>query len=175
MKCLILFFAFLFKNIDCDPELTDSLGKIRQLKAGPELIDAVLEDGPLAIRHEPGVRFGGHWDPNTRTIVVDGTGNQIYTLLFELHNASTEKLFDQTSFLARSGQISREEFIRQVEWIEYQNTFKTSTLIAEGIERGIFPENAQVWYLFDFDKHLRDQRKAGHSEQIGIFYDLLTS
>ncbi|MBX7066970.1 MAG: hypothetical protein K1X28_07050 [Parachlamydiales bacterium] len=139
------------------------------------MIREVLKEGPIQIQDRRGLQFGGYWDPNIRAVVMDGRVDPIYTLVFELHNASAQKEFDQLSLLASQGKISRERFIRDFEWIEYQNTFKTSAVVAEGIQKGVFPEESQSWYSSNFEEHLSIQKRAGHSERIGEFYDLLTS
>lgn len=177
----LILFLYLFSSkpnstINCDPELKITLETVRKLNDAEKLIEQVLADGPIAIKSAPDFPFEAYWDPSTRTVGVTPAGDKIHSILFELHNASAQNFFEYYDALAREKKISKDDYVRAIEQIEYQNTFKTAALIDEGIRRGIFPKESQVYcYSATFEEHLSDQMAAGHSAWIADMYDWLAS
>lgn len=172
---LTIFSLFNSNKISCDPELKPTLETIQQLSGANELIEKVLQDGPLAMKRTDHFPFKAYWDAATRTIGVKPSENPFFSLLFELHNAAAQKEFEAYDRMASQKKISKADYITAVEWIEYQNTFKTAELVEEGIRQGIFPPNSQTYYSSTFEEHLNDQRRTGHSAWIGGIYDDLAS
>lgn len=175
MKWLLYYLAFLlniFSNpIYCDDDLKSTLDSVQELKGGKELIAKVTRDGPITIKTEKNFPFEAYWDPSDRTIAIVTTQNRAYSLVFELQNAASQKEFDHLDTLASKGKISRGDYIRKVEAIEYENTLKTSAIIDEGISLGIFSPHSKTFYHPNFEDHFRDQVRKGHSGYIGQAYD----
>jgi hypothetical protein len=164
-----------FGIIKCDPELKSTLTTVQKLNGAEHLIKHVLKDGPIEIKNAFQFPFDAYWDATTRTIGVTPSEDSIYSLLFELHNASTQRQFDHYNNLAIQNKISKADFIRAIEYIEYQNTYKTAELVDEGIRQGLFPPNSRTPYHPEFEDHFCHQKLAGHSDWIGTIYDALTS
>lgn len=172
---LTIFSLFSSHKISCDPELKPTLETIQKLEGAQKLIEKVLEDGPLQMKQTENFPFKAYWDSTTRTIGVKPAENPFFSLLFELHNAAAQKEFETYDRMASQKTISKADYIVAVEWIEYQNTFKTAELVEEGIRQGIFPPNSQTYYSSTFEEHLSDQRTTGHSAWIAGIYDDLAS
>lgn len=168
-------FDVIYPKIKCDSELHSTLTTIQKLRCAQELIHQVLKDGPLTIKTDLDFPFEAYWDASTRTVAVARTENKIHSLLFELHNASTQKQFEYYNSLVIQNKISKDEYIREIEYLEYQNTYKTAAIIDEGIRVGLFPPNTHANYSSDFEDHLCDQKSTGHSAWIGEIYDELLS
>lgn len=179
MKLILIFltiFTFFSSNkISCDPELNETLETIQKLEGAQELIDKVLQDGPVEMKQTENFPFKAYWDSTTRTIGVKQAANPYFSILFELHNAAAQKEFEAYDSLAAQRKISRADYVEAVEWIEYQNTFKTAALVEAGIRQGLFPPNSQTYYSSTFEEHLSDQRATGHSAWIAGIYDDLAS
>lgn len=168
---LYLFGAEIYPEISCDPKLKNTLTTIQKVKSAEVLIEEVLKDGPLTIKNDVDFPFEAYWDTTTRTIGVTDTGSRIHSILFELHNASTQKDFDRYNTLAIEKKIGKEDYVRAIEQIEYQNTRKTATIIDEGIRLGFFPKESQAYYYSNFEDHLCHQKLTGHSAWIAGIYD----
>jgi hypothetical protein len=102
-------------------------------------------------------------------------GDLIFTLVFELFNASRDTDFQYLNDLAYSRQISRGDYITSCEWIEFQNIQATAQVLNEGISLGILPVSCYKYYSEDFEEHLSVQKSSGHSEWHGRSYDSLRS
>ena len=174
MKSILFALLLLFSyKIDCDEEFKDTLATIKKVKGGNELVEQVLEEGPLKIKRERELPFGAYWDASKRTIGLVASENSTYSLLFELHNAAAQKDFEHANSLAANQKISKNEYIRMIETIEYKNTYKTSALIDEGIRQGLLPRSSQTRYYSSLEAHLRDQERTGHSAWIADIYESL--
>lgn len=160
-------------NICCDKKLKSTLATVQQLDKAHQLIDHVLKEGPLTIKVDKHFPFAAYWEPATRTIGITPGENPIYSLLFELHNAASQSTYDYYNDLAVHKKISKEEYIRTFEYIEYQNIYETSALIEEGIRQGIFSKECRTDYHATFEEHYRDQQVAGHAAWHGDNYEML--
>jgi len=167
-------------ELHCSSALRGTLEKIEKLPQVRELIGEVLEEGPLYLKvnHERSAQFEGYWSTEDRTISITQKGNttqagMITTLLFELHNAHRDKDFRQLDHQAELGEINKRDYVKGIEYIEYENVLAVSTLLDEGIEKGYFPE-ASAWHPHKrFEDHFRFQKKMGHSGWIAKNYDML--
>lgn len=170
-----LFCAGISPEITCDPELKNTFAMIQKVKSAEELIEEALKEGPIKIKNDTNFPFEAYWDTTTRTIGVTSVGSKIHSILFELQNASAQKYFDYYNTLAMQKKIGRDEYVRAIEHIEYQNTRKTASIIDEGIRQGLFPEESQPYYYSNFEEHLCHQQSTGHSAWIAEIYDGLCS
>lgn len=177
--CLVLLIYPFFKirseqnlkpQVQCTKELLPILNTLLQLPEFNLLIDDVLKDGPITIQHNDSLsnKFTGYWDPYHRKILISKKSNldkvdKTTTLLFEMHNASRSEDFKKIDYLAYKRKISKEQYIRQSEFIEYENCLSTSYLIKKGIQQGIFPKNSE-WLVHDnFEDHYDWMKRSGHS------------
>ncbi len=151
---------------------------MRSLSKADELVTCVLQDGPISIEVNRtfSAQFEGYWDSDYRTIHVSkeqhsSNGALLCTILFELHNASRNSDFNELYQRAATGQIDKRSYVRQMEYLEYQNARATSLLLNEGIEQGLFPESAYWPIADDFEEHLSYQKASGHSDWLGGSYD----
>lgn len=178
---VILFFSTTWASVaqvDCSPKLEKVYELVLEVPEVESLVDRILKKGPLQIEMNRHLskQFEGYWDGDNRTIYItktDSTAGKINTLIFEMHNAAYDDELERLDTLAKHGQISRPDYIRSVEFWEYQNAKKCAQILDKGIAMGLFPKECH-WALSDtFEEHFRIQKKAGHSAHIGKMYDQL--
>ncbi len=170
------------RPIDCAPQLKNSLTAIQKLPDANKLIAAIQQEGPIRIltnNTQLSQQFGAFWDADNRIIFVNFTphasqGEIIGSILFELHNAAINSKLDHLDALASSGKIKKEDYVRAVEYLEYQNSLKASKIAQEGIDLGIFPASAHLPTYSNFEEHFRYQKIGGHSSWIAHTFDQLS-
>ena len=192
LKIILCFFLVVFSqaplvaknnnelaSIECAPQLQGCLKKILEVAEAKELISKIQEEGPISIivnNDNVSSQFGAYWDGIERTICIylasdSSEGDLITCIIFELHNAKANNKFTYYDKLACSGKINRKNYIREVEYIEYKNTLKTSKISKRGIDLGIFPKDAFLPIYDNFEDHFLGQIRGGHSAVIGKNYD----
>lgn len=161
-------------------EIEPVIEKIEKLPETRALIDRVQSYGPIHIkvRDLPEFAFEAMWDGKTRTIVINkrfikSEGHLICSIIFELHNAETERTLQGLVTEAITGQISKEIYVWNIEKIEHQNALATCQLIEQGIQQGLFPPSTRWNIEKDFEAHLLIQKKSGHSDWNANYYDRL--
>jgi len=163
----------------CAPELEDAFSLLRKMPQVNTLIDKIQEDGPIHIElnHHISKKFEGYWSPDDRTIYITpnhSKASNITTILFEMHNALNVQTLDYYDSLAYNQQISRNKYIRAVEYWEYTNAKATADILNEGIKMGTLPQECH-WHVFNnFEDHFDLQKSTGHSAFIGKMYDHLS-
>jgi hypothetical protein len=184
--CLGIFFALIASTVGyahelrCEPELQDVLDKVQCLPEGAEVVQKVLDQGPLSIelnRHLS-YQFDGYWDSYNRAIYISKTEESsdcflVTALLFELHNALHTTDIEHMYSLASKRAIGREQFIEEFEYLEYKNALATSQLLDKGACNGCFPCDCNWDMAPDFATHFEVQLRKGHSASIGAIYDQL--
>lgn len=166
--------------LKCHSELRSAVERIQIIPEVEDMIAEVLKEGPLRIELNKNLpeQFQGYWESSNRTIYITKLGQSsdcllALTLLFEIHNAKRTADFAKIDHLASTRQIDREEFIENIEYIEYENALSTSHFLAQGVEKGLFQANC-FWEVSNtFEEHLAIQKSNGHSEFIGQGYDQL--
>lgn len=168
------------QGIQCSSEYEDILKTLQKHPRVNQLIEKVLQDGPLSISTNKyfSNNFEGYWSLEDRTVYLTKVKNTaknelLITLLFELHNASRSADFQKLDALASEGQISRKKYIEAVEYIEYENALATSFILKEGVSMGLFPSQCRWDLPKTFQSHLSTQKELGHCEWIGEIYDYL--
>ncbi len=178
---VILFFSTTWaavSQVECSPTLKGIYEIVLEVPEVESLVDRILQKGPLQIEMHSHLsnKFEGYWDGENRTIYItktDSKAAKISTLIFEMHNAAYDDELEKLDSLAKRGEISRPDYIRSVEYWEYQNAKKCAAILDKGIALGLFPKESH-WKLSDtFEEHFRIQKKAGHSRHIGRMYDQL--
>lgn len=167
----------------CDQRLQKYWNKILELPEARQLIEQIDQEGPIQIRvasNGLSQQFGAYWERQQRVIGIFlptkvSEGRVIGSLLFELHNALSDPKFDHLDYLASSRQISREKYVESMERLEFQNSKKAAALAQEGIDKGIFPENAKLPTYSCFEEHYYYQKMSGHSNAFTEAYDQLRS
>ncbi len=162
---------------NCSNDLKPIIHKIIQLPEACELIQKIEQEGPVCFSSRNHCRYNGLWDANTRTIYIktssDRTeGKILRTLLLEMHNALSNRYFTELWQAAACGAIDKESFVKTAEYFEFLHLKKTNALIDKGISQGIFPRDARISLIPDFNAHYAYQQVAGHSQWFSRQYDL---
>lgn len=168
-------------GIDCAPQLRSCLNAIQQLPEARKLITNVQKEGPIRIvltNHSLSRQFGAFWDVDRRIISIspaphESEGDIIGSIIFELHNASTNSKINHYDHLASIGEIDRDNYVRAIEYLEYENSKKASLMAEKGIKLGLFPKSATLPTYSNFEEHFHYQKIGGHSAWIGKTYDQL--
>lgn len=159
------------------PESKKAIEALQKLGPSRKLIAEVQASGPIYVQFESIPEdYEALWDGNARMIKVNAVHNKslgrtIGSILFELHNASTNYRLKHLVDLALAGQIAKEDFVVNMERMEHQNAIQTSLILSQGIRNGIFPKEASWPVFHDFDDHYRVQQLHGHSRWIANHYD----
>ncbi|MDB2614066.1 hypothetical protein N9Y92_02785 [Chlamydiales bacterium] len=184
--CFLVFstsFSFASKSqiTNYSNELTKAMHLIHKFPEARQLILEIQNDGEiqvLANRHSR-LPFEALWDPTRRSIVVDlsmhdSEGALVRSIIFEMHNALTNKRHSDLDQHAYQGTMSRDEYVKQVEYVEYKNCLDTKKLLKKGIQAGVFPKDSSWDSVPDtFEEHFYLQQQFGHSQYIAESYDHL--
>lgn len=168
-------------SVHCETELVSYWNALQQATEVKQLIAKILKEGPITIKANRNVlaqQFGAFWDLDRRIICVDvsasrSAGDIIGSILFELHNAAATSRLNRLDDLAVEGRLDKENYVRAVEHVEYQNSLNASRIANEGIRKGIFPASAYLPTYRNFDEHYYYQKQGGHSAWIAKNYDYL--
>lgn len=180
---LITFQLSALEKIPCSYELKGCLNKILQLDEAKELIGKIQKEGHFSIvangNHHLSQQFGAFWDPCRRIITIhcaknSDEGIMIGSIIFELHNADANSELLRLDNLAASGQIDRNHYVQGVEYVEYLNSKKASSMVTKGIKAGLFQRSAFLPTYRTFKEHYSAQVSSGHSDQIAKNFDGLT-
>lgn len=162
------------------PRAKEILTKIQKLPEVARLIQEVEKEGPVHVEvmDITSSNFEAFWDSAHRIVRINERHNQIEgvficSLIFELHNASTDRRFKQLYHMAKQGQISKDSYVENVERMEHQNAINASTILEKGIRLGLFDKDARWFILRDFKDHFRVQKMHGHSAWIAKNYERL--
>lgn len=167
-------------NIICAPQVQKYLQAILDIPEAKTLVETIQKEGLIRISAKSTAlskRYGAFWDPDRRVIYVDlsserSEGLRIRFLLFELHNASVNSQFKRLNDMAKSGSITKKEYVEAMEYLEYINTLKTSKLAKIGIEMGVFPSDSHLPTYPTFKEHFTAQKLSGHSACYAHNYEL---
>ncbi|MEC7840434.1 MAG: hypothetical protein VX777_10385 [Chlamydiota bacterium] len=162
--------------------LAKAVAAIEKMPEIMDLLEKVQRDGPITIKYENmgSFNFEALWSTSTRTIIVNASpgldrslGNIITSIVFELHNANTNHLLVKYFEQAQKGVINKDNYVRSIEKMEHENALNTSLLMDLGIERGVFPKEAE-WNMYeDFEDHFKLQQIYQHSQWLADKYDEL--
>lgn len=171
-------------SISYSTQLEDIITTIQQLPEAQKLIASIQKEGALRIIVNKQIpvceQFGACWDPDNRIICVNtvptsrhSKGAVIGSILFELHNASVNSQINYYDSLAARGEIEKEDYVRSIEFLEYENSIKTAQMAEKGIQAGLFPANARLPTYSNFEEHYYFQKVGGHSAWIAHNYNQL--
>lgn len=179
-----LYFLFIFFNLEAITLISptqkayQALNVLEQLPGFNELVCQVEREGPIRLEmiSLPNESFDAFWDSSQRKIRINTLKNEdfnvlVCSILFELHNAKSDKLFKSYYTRAKAGQISKEAYVENVERMEHNNALSCSLLLDKGIALGIFSEKAAWPILRDFDDHYKLQQIKKHSEWLSLSYE----
>ena len=163
------------------PKLKAAITKLEQMPEFREFIAEVQSEGPVKVEIEKmnSFDFEALWDANTRTVIVNENfnktvGEMITSILFELHNAKSNKTLLATFELAKKGLINKETYVRNIEKMEHTNAVNTTELLEKGIARGIFPKDSS-WNIYkNFEDHYKLQQVYGHSQWLADKFDQIS-
>lgn len=186
IRLVLLFIVFVptlySAEINCSPRLKPIMEKIQRLPEARALIERVQREGGVAFRINEEMSysqdFGAFWDLDRRTVNVSynfhrSEADVIGSIIFELHNALATERLDRVFNLAMKRAITREQYVEQIERIEYENSHLASALVAKGIRAGIYPPEAHLNTYSSFEEHFHFQKVGGHSQAIAQSYDYL--
>lgn len=155
-----------------------ALRKLYQVPGFQTFIVEIEKEGLVTIEVKPlpNENFDAFWDSTNRKIRIHSLRNQqletlACSILFELHNAKSDKEFRSLYNKAKKGEISKSVYVESVEKMEHRNALECSLFLEKGIQLGVFSEKARWPILQDFDDHYKLQQIMGHSEWIAKNYD----
>jgi len=154
------------------PRLRHMIAQMRQLPEANRVIDKALQGGTITLELSyRAMPFEAMWESTSRRIVLDGIrtanhGRMLCNLLFELHNAASEPLYQKLYRQGRHGLLDCDTYVEAVERIEYNNMIHTADIVERGIRKGLLPTSARWEIVRDFDTHYKIQQLTGHSLQI---------
>ena len=195
-KYIILFNFFLFCHISlgfaananfhhfkscqgANHQLQEIITTIQKLPEARQLFATIQREGPIQIIFDKDNdicrEFGACWDPDHRVICVStdsgrSKGDLIGSLLFELQNALVNSKIRYYDDLASKGNIGKEDYVRSIEYLEYQNSKKAAYIAERGIQQGLFPIQARLSTYDNFEEHYHYQKIGGHSACIARNY-----
>ncbi len=155
-------------------QLEDVIKTIQKLPEAQSLMTSIQKEGPIRIVINKSIpvceQFGACWDPDNRIIAVNAAptsrhskGALIGSILFELQNAAVNSKIHYYDSLAARGEIERDDYVRSMEYLEYENSHKAAELAQKGVNLGLFPANARLPTYSSFEEHYDVQRMSGHS------------
>lgn len=185
MKIILLFLLVLSGTvfgypISSSDSINQALWRIYHLPEGQALIEQVEKEGSIYVYYAP---FKGNssalWNGHERSIVINSNkqrsfGELVRSIFFELHNAAEESSFNLLDSYAKQGQFLKDEYVEAVERLEHQNAVRTASILEKGVRLGLFPVDAKLPVLPNFNQHFKIQKQCGHSSQIAAAYDCLT-
>lgn len=167
--------------VSTSPMAKSAIEKLEKIKEYPALIKEIEKEGPVRLEmlDLPGEQFDAFWDSTDRTIRINMLKNKnfdvlVVSILFELHNAKSDTRFKQLYTMAKAGQITKEQYVENVERMEHQNALNTSNIVEKGIKLGILNPGARWPILRSFDDHYKLQQIKDHSQWIARSYDRMS-
>lgn len=162
------------------PIAEKALSSLKQLPEFNELVKKTESHGAIKLEvvSMPNEPFEAFWDSTYRVIRINQAkeptlGSMITSILFELHNASSDPHFKQLYHQVKSGYLNKERYVEKVERMEHQNALNTCTILQKGVRLGHFPKDADWSILRSFDDHYKLQQLHGHSQWIAQNFDHL--
>lgn len=162
------------------PRVQHAIDAMQAMPEIRQLIADAQRSGPIGIEIDPNPasEFEALWNGEKRVILVNpkkirSEATLICTILFELHNASTNTHFMNLVNQARAGKINKESYVEKVERMEHKNALNTCRLIELGIARGLFPVETRWKIFYRFEEYYKLQQLMGHSPWIANSYDRL--
>ena len=183
MKKIALLFLLLqgclFAAPNISSDLKEVLNVVYSCPESKKLLEEVEKEGQISIYSAPfNSNSNAKWLPDERSIILNAAkrrsfGEKVRSIVFELHNASTTKHFDELDWRAAKRQISKQDYVVTVERMEHKNALQTKQIIQKAIQAGLFPRDS-FWNIpDDFNTHYQVQYSSGHSQAIGALYDQL--
>lgn len=162
------------------PKIETALQKLYLLPGFKNFLMNIEKEGFISIEMKPlpNETFDAFWDSTNRKIRINSLKNEkletlACSILFELHNAKTDRQFMALYQKVERGKISKSAYVEGVEKMEHQNALDCSLFLERGIDLGIFSEKAAWPILHDFDDHYKLQQIMGHSAWISKNYETI--
>ncbi len=193
MKHLLVLFLFLTSSLSLfgdyraaqfarvQSSLKPAVEKMLRYPKAQRLLQEAQREGPISVRSRPFhvSTSNAMWNAGNRTITLNSNhprneGEAIRSMIFELHNAKNNKRLHAVDLQARSGSLSKEAYVRNIEWVEHQNALEAKHLLDEGVNLGYYPSSSRWPIIENFEEHYRLQQSAGHSQFIAGIYDQIS-
>lgn len=160
------------------PKAKEAFHSLQKLPDYHRLVQEVEREGAIKIEMVSlnNESFDAFWDSTDRVIRINKLKNEnfnvlICSILFELHNAKSDRRFMHFYNMAIRGEISKEEYVENVERMEHANALKCSLLLEKGISLGIFSSEVR-WPIYrNFDDYYKVQQIHEHSHWLAKSYD----
>jgi hypothetical protein len=163
------------------PSVKEAIATMMRFEPTKSILHELSKESPITIKWAPLGRqsHAAMWSGNGREIWLNSDrswteGQKITYILMELHNARSNSELAYLDQLAWKRQISKKRYIELVEQVEHRNALQTKNLLCQGVERGVFPVDAQYPIYQNFSDHLRLQMACGHSNFIAARFDELS-
>lgn len=165
-----------FQNVPS--QLQPIVNQLLKLPEARQLLAQVSQEGPvgIAIDNHASGEFDALWDGIQRVIRLNSNrhptqGSWICSILFELHNASTNQHMGSLFEAAEANRMTKEQWVQAMERMEHRNARNTCDLLEKGIAQGIYPAEARWDIFYSFDDHYKLQQLSGHSQWLARNYD----
>lgn len=160
------------------PQLNSVVGKLLELPEARDLLAQVSRQGGVSIilQNDTDGQFDALWDGDARVIKLNphrhhNLGTWICSILFELHNASTNDYMLNLYRQAETNQMTKEIWVEHMERMEHANALNTCRLLEKGMAQNIYPPESR-WTIFQsFDDYYKLQQISGHSQWLAKYYD----
>lgn len=159
-------------------QLQPIVAKMLKLPEAQDLLNRVNQQGSVTIiiDNQSSGEFDALWDGGERIIRLNSyrhstEGSWICSILFELHNASTNQHMSNLYQAAAQNRMTKEQWVEQMERMEHSNARKTCELIEKGIAQGIYPQETRWSIFYSFDDHYKLQQITGHSTWLANSYE----
>lgn len=174
---ILLLFPFLTSAVTAPLEVQSVLNRIELVEEGKALLN---KHHDIQIRFISRPQFEAYWYPEARMICLSEANRRhperlLRSVLFELHNAESTPQMQSLHNLARARRISKNEYIRRCEQIEFENSLSTMDILEKGIAAGKFPLASRWWMPRSFSDYFKLQMQSGHAAYHGGNYDRLTT
>lgn len=160
--------------------ISEAVAAIKTSSESAALYRAVKSEGEVevVISDKEGNDFDALWDGGMRTIFINPRKVQsqarlISSIIFELHNAKSNQELIALVDKAEKGKMSKEEYVRQVEELEYRNITHAANVIESGVKKGFFPSESMLSAFNTFSDHYKLQQLYGHSQWLAEQYNHL--
>ncbi len=178
LTLLSLFIFLSLGAITAPKELQKPMQIILAHRESADFIHSLEQEGGIRVLYSsfPKQKITALWEANSRTIYINkdrpySESDIIRSIIFELHNAASSKQLEAIYDKAYRGQISKENFVRSIEFMEHKNALMAQQLIENGIRAGKFSKGCTLHCFANFDDYYALQQLFEHSHWIAARYD----
>lgn len=151
-------------NLTSTVSLVELFDFIKKQDETKELISKIQRlHQSISFCYDSALKVPAQWNHSKKIISLRTIRNALPNFLFELLNAASEPLAKLLDGLPSN---EREDFVNQVELIEYTNLLAAKKIFQKWKEKGVADCDFFDAVPDSFEQHLKLQVKSGHSEHI---------